>query len=71
MLEGCGGQPFSPFFGLFGKRGIQLILMVSLSLNRLKYSIISSLLYWVGIIPKVDDSFVKTLANVYMPSLRS
>ena len=38
---------------------------------RLKHSIISSLLYWAGIIPNVDISFVRTLPSLYMTDPRS
>ena len=44
---------------------------VPFSYNRLKHSIIRSILYWAGIIPNVDTSFVRTLLSLYMASSRS
>ena len=39
--------------------------------SRLKLSIISSMLLWIGIMPDVDISFVKRLSNMYMSIARS
>ena len=39
--------------------------------SRLKHSIISSLFFWVGIMPDVDTSFVKRLSYLYMSTARS
>ena len=43
---------------------------ILVSYNRLTHSIISSLLYWAGIVPNVDTSFFRT-PSMYMSSSRS
>ena len=43
----------------------------SFSPFRLKHSIISSLIFWGGIIPDVDTTFVKRLSYFYMSTARS
>ena len=44
---------------------------VPFSQPRLKHSIISSLLFWAGLMPNVDNSFVKNLSRMFMPNARS
>ena len=43
----------------------------SFSPSRLKHSIISSLIFWAGIMPDVDTSFVKRLSYLYMSTTSS
>ena len=57
--------------GQYGKEGIVVFEDAPFSYIRLKHSIISSLLYWAGIIPNVDTSFVRTLSSLYMIDPRS
>ena len=43
----------------------------SFSPSRLNHSIVSSLIFWVGIMLDVDTSFVKRLSYLYMSTTRS
>ena len=58
------------FVGPSKKRGM-VFEDASFSPSRLKHSIISSLIFWVGIMPDVDTSFVKRLSHLYMSTTSS
>ena len=65
------GSPLSIFWAIWKERDRAVFEDAPFSHIRLKHSIISSLLYWAGIIPNVDISFVRTLPSLYMTDPRS
>ena len=65
------GSPLSIFWAIWKERNRVVFKEASFSHIRLKHSIISPFLYWVGIIPNVDISFVRTLPSLYMTDPRS
>ena len=63
--------PLSIFWAIWKESNRVVFEDAPFSYIRLKHSIISSILYWAGIIPNVDTSFVRTLSSLYMTVPRS